>query len=538
MSSEEIVASRFQRKSLFKKRGQIGKTDGKDGKRKPLRKPRDNSNLHAEDQFPGKAPISRQKIQKYSRVKNERPSGMKTKFHLIENKIARKKKVFAVEQTARSDLLLFEESGYIEADEGEDTLALTQSKIAESVDITSATKYFDIKDVKYGPFSIDYSRNGRFLLRGGRKGHITAMKWSTKALLYREPIIVPEEIYAVKWLNNDAMFAAAQKRWTFIYDKRGIEIHCIKQLYNVLRMEYLPYQFLLATSSSNGYLSWLDVSIGQMVTQYQSKKGRLDVMCQNAQNATLALGHPNGTVTMWSPSSRKPLLSMLCHKRPVRAVAIDPSGTYMATAAIDRTLKIWDLRNSYECLYNNHISAGASQLAFSQTTQLAASMGNVVEIFKDCCKEQIVKPYLRHRGCEPINDIQFCPYEDVLGIGHLAGFTQIVVPGSGEANFDALECNPYQSKSQRREADVKALLEKVPSELVDLDPTRINKLDMPTLKEKIEAQKKIIFVKPPKVDFEPRHKMKGRSSAKKDIQRKKGVQELAKLVKIIFIYLK
>lgn len=29
-------------------------------------------------------------------------------------------------------------------------------------------------------------------------------------------------------LHNEQFFAAAQKKYTYIYDKRGLEVHCLK----------------------------------------------------------------------------------------------------------------------------------------------------------------------------------------------------------------------------------------------------------------------------------------------------------------------
>lgn len=32
----------------------------------------------------------------------------------------------------------------------------------------------------------------------------------------------------VTFLHNEQFFAAAQKKYVYIYDKRGLEVHCLK----------------------------------------------------------------------------------------------------------------------------------------------------------------------------------------------------------------------------------------------------------------------------------------------------------------------
>lgn len=62
---------------------------------------------------------------------------------------------------------------------------------------------------------------------------------------------------------------------------------------------------------------------------------------------------------------------------------------------------------------------------------LALGRGRVVEVWKDVMGrgEKQKAPYMSHTLKGEVSKVEFCPFEDCLGIGHSSGFTSIIVPG-------------------------------------------------------------------------------------------------------------
>lgn len=501
------------------------KSEVKDGVRITEFKVNPKSKMKRKRQFVGRKVIDPKLLLKYTKGEGVELSAVGRKNSYVQQKIKKKEKKikFAEQESARAEILLPESNGQLEAEEGTYTSHITQTAIKKAVDITTAAKGFDLYLDQFGPYKMHFTRNGRHLLLGGRKGHLASMDWVTKKLHCE--INVMESIHDVCWLHTELMMAAAQKQWVYIYDNQGIELHCLRQMDRVLKLEFLPYHFLLCSGSEKGFLTWLDITLGKEVIRTPTHKGRLEVMCQNPYNAVLCCGHPNGTVSMWTPNSPDPVASVLCHPHPLRAIDVDHTGRYMATVGVDRQMKIWDARNLGRCLQNFIIGSGASKVAFSQKGLLSVAIGNIVEVYRNVVEGGTGEAYMRHKAGSIITDMQFCPYEDILGISTYKGYSSLIIPGAGEPNFDALEANPYISLSGRKEAEVKALLAKVPSELITLDPLSIGQVDTPTLQEKLEAKKALLYVQKPKIDFTPRYRMKGKSGSAQKFKRKQKVRE-------------
>ncbi|KAL5569503.1 hypothetical protein UlMin_026078 [Ulmus minor] len=426
--------------------------------------------------------------------------------------------------------LMPSEGGYLEPEGVEKTWNIRQDAIAAEVDISSSRNQYDIVLPDLGPYTLDFTSSGRYMAVGGQKGHLAIVDAKNMNLV--KEFQVRETIRDVVFLHNENFFAAAQKKYPYIYNQKGTELHCLKEHGAVLRLQFLKNHFLLASINKFGQLHYQDITMGGMVGNCRTGLGRTDVMKVNPSTGVVALGHSAGIVSMWLPESRTPFLKMLCHRGPISALAFHPTNCYlMASAGKEKKIKIWDVRKLDTEL--QILPRYAKTLDFSQKGLLACGTGSFVQILGDFSGTQNYTRYMSHsmvKGYQ-VGKVLFRPYEDVLGIGHSMGWSSILIPGSGEPNFDTWVANPFETTKQRREKEVRSLLDKLPPETVMLDPTRIGtmkptrKKDKP-MKEEVEAAMEVAVEAVKGVSL--KNKTKGRSKPSKKASKKQEMIANAK----------
>ncbi|KAH7357035.1 putative U3 small nucleolar RNA-associated protein 7 [Rhexocercosporidium sp. MPI-PUGE-AT-0058] len=480
---------------------------------------------------PDAALIRRQKEanKQYGRGKKIPLKGIKDKKLRANLKAQESKYQTAILRAKDAEILHENTEGFLEPEnELERTYKVKQRDIAKEVPIETAKKGFELKLDALGPYVCDYTRNGRDLLLAGRKGHIATMDWRDGKLGCE--IQLGETVRDAKWLHNNQMFAVAQKKYVYIYDQAGVELHCLKKHIEVTNMEFLPYHYLLATVGNAGYLKYQDVSTGQMVIETPTKLGSPTALTQNPQNAILHMGHQNGTVTLWSPNSPTPLVKLLAHRGPVRAMSIDREGRYMVSTGQDLKMSVWDIRMFKEV--NSYFTRQpASSVAISDRGLTAVGWGTQTSIWRGLFtkhaleQEKIQSPYMAWGGeGKRIERVKWCPFEDILGVSHDAGFSSIIVPGAGEPNFDAQEINPYENTKQRQEAEVRSLLNKLQPEMISLNPEYIGNLDLLTAEQR--KAEKDLDKKPVDPVADVKNRGRGKNSSLRKYLRKQGSRNI------------
>ncbi|KAI1639411.1 BING4CT domain-containing protein [Biscogniauxia mediterranea] len=432
-----------------------------------------------------------------------------------------------------AEILLENTAGFLEPEhELERTYKVRQEDIQAQTSLETARKRFDLK-LDLGPYVFDYSRTGREMVVGGRKGHLAVIKDWREGKLGCE-LQLGETIRDVKFLHNNQYICVAQKKYCYIYDANsGVELHCLRKHQEVSHLEMLPYHFLLVTLGMSGLLKYQDVSTGQIVSEIATKLGTPVSLAQNPYNAICHVGHQNGTVTLWSPncaSSEGPLVKLLAHRGPVRSISVHREGYYMVSAGQDCKMAVWDIRNFKE-VGSYRLRQPASSLAVSDRGVTAVGWGTHAVMWKGLYnkhsaeQEKVRSPYM-HWGGEGnrVERVRWCPFEDVLGVGHDAGFSSIIVPGAGDPSFDALEVNPFETTKQRQETEVKSLLNKLRPEMIALDPNFIGKLDLRSEKER-QAERDL-DAKPVDIETEIRNRARGKNGALRRYLRKQRAKNV------------
>jgi len=267
-----------------------------------------------------------------------------------------------------------------------------------------------------------------------------------------------------------------------------------------------------------------------MVIEMPTRQGSPTALAQNPSNAILHVGHQNGTVTLWSPNSTTPLVKILAHRGPVRAMAIDREGRYMVSAGQDMKMGVWDVR-MYREVNSYFLRQPGSSLNISDRGLVGVGWGTQTSVWRGLFdksredQEKIQSPYMAWGGeGKRIERVRWCPFEDILGISHDQGFSSIIVPGAGEPNFDALELNPYENAKQRQEAEVKSLLNKLQPEMISLNPEFVGKLDLASAEQR--KQEADLDRKPEDPVLKLKNRGRGKNSSLRKHLRKKGQRNI------------
>jgi WD40 repeat protein len=98
---------------------------------------------------------------------------------------------------------------------------------------------------------------------------------------------------------------------------------------------------ILAASNDFGVIKFIDLKKRTKILEIRRPEKEDTFWCFTADDKTLALGHANGSFTLWSIPAGKKLAEIPAHRGPVTALAFSHDGETLVTGSSDGTILKW-----------------------------------------------------------------------------------------------------------------------------------------------------------------------------------------------------
>ncbi len=204
--------------------------------------------------------------------------------------------------------------------------------------------------------AMDVSPNGRFLVAGGNYSHLKVINLDKGNVVQKVKVPVREVQYlSFTPDNKKVIFLGANKQileWDFVQTRQ-----IAKSNLKVNSMDMDPKGKVLVIGKAAGKVVMYDFSKSAQMGFYQSptKADITSVKFSDSGNL-LAVGDMRGMVRLLDANTGDVLHKLPGHTAMVNQIAFSHSGTKLATASFDHSVRIWSLENPYQqpVLLNDH----------------------------------------------------------------------------------------------------------------------------------------------------------------------------------------
>ncbi len=190
-------------------------------------------------------------------------------------------------------------------------------------------------------YSVAWSPDGKMLVSGSFDGTIKLWNQDGKEL---QTLKHSSKVYSVAWSPDGKMLASGSSDGTIeLWNQDGKELNTLKHSGQVVGIRFSPDGKLLASISRDGIIKLWNKDGKEFKTL--KHRGQIVSMNFSPDGKLLALvsGNDEKTIELWSTVDGKEIWNQKPHSDSVRSVVWSPDGKMLASASIDKTVKLWSL---------------------------------------------------------------------------------------------------------------------------------------------------------------------------------------------------